>query len=78
LSVSPVWFVFSKYENEPELKKKYENSLYIMEILQYPYYKDLIDYAETNPVLIDFPSENISDLMLKVILIVISYILHAV
>ncbi|XP_026816067.1 sodium channel protein Nach-like [Rhopalosiphum maidis] len=57
--------ILSKYENEPELKKKYENSLYVMEILQYPYYKDLIDFAETNAVLIDFPSENISDLMLK-------------
>jgi len=61
-----VWFIFSKYENEPELKKKYENSLYTMEFLQYPYYKDLPSFIEINPVLTNFSQENISDLMLKV------------
>ncbi|XP_022177700.1 sodium channel protein Nach-like [Myzus persicae] len=57
--------ILSKYENEPELKKKYENSLYILEMIQYPYYKDLPFFAETNPNLIDLPVDNIKDLMLK-------------
>ncbi|XP_027847543.2 sodium channel protein Nach-like [Aphis gossypii] len=57
--------VLSKYENEPELKKKYENSLYTMEFLQYPYYKELPSFVESNPVLTNFSLETISDLMLK-------------
>lgn len=65
--MSCMLFVFSKYENEPELKKKYENSLYIMAMLQYPYYKDLTIFAETNPGTTELSVDNnITDLMLKV------------
>lgn len=35
-------------------------------MLQYPYYKDLTVFAETNPDLIDLPLDNITNLMLKV------------
>lgn len=62
-----MWFFSpSEYINEPELWKKYENSLYALGMLQYPNYNDLSVFVEENPV-IDLPLENISDIMLNVI-----------
>lgn len=57
---------FSKYENDPELREKYENSLYIMGMLRHTYFKELSYFAEKNPMINLEPLENITDLMLKV------------
>lgn len=57
---------FSKYENNSELKEKYKNSLYIMGMLQHPYFKDLSYFAEKNSIINLEPLENITELMLKV------------
>lgn len=58
---------FRKYENDPELREKYENSLYILGTLQYPTFKDLSIFSNYNPV-INVPTDTIKDLMLKVTL----------
>lgn len=59
-------FFCSKYKDNPEMWKKYENSLYALGMLQYPNYKDLSVFVEDNPV-INLPLDNISDIMLNVI-----------
>lgn len=58
--------VFSKYDHDPELRRKYRNSLYVLDMLQYPYYNDLSLFVQNNSV-VDLPLNNITDLMLKVI-----------
>lgn len=58
---------YREYENDPELREKYENSLYILGTLQYPTFKDLAIFSNYNPV-INVPTDSIKDLMLKVTL----------
>lgn len=58
--------IFSKYEHDPELREKYENALYVLGMLQYPYYKDLSVFVENNPI-VDIRLSDITDLMLEVI-----------
>lgn len=60
-----LFFFFRKYENDPELREKYENSLYILGTLQYPTFKDLSIFSNYNPV-INVPTDSIKHLMLKV------------
>ncbi|VVC39027.1 Hypothetical protein CINCED_3A015755, partial [Cinara cedri] len=52
-----------KYEHDPELRKKYENSLYVLGLLQYRHYRDLSLFVENNSM-INLPLKNITDLML--------------